>query len=516
MNSNLNEHEEKVKKPITVSWQDGDTTHVQTTVIHKRVPSAGVILLTAFTFTVIGVFIASIVFLARFTEIKTIMSAITGSAETRATQSPGHEAEFTPVPNEPTSNMPLVTVEPNGNRNQQLPMTGSSSLSELYDNSVDGVVIVENHSRDTQKPTHSNLAGIGTGFIISKDGYILTNAHVVSDAKAVWITLHDSTRVKAELIGSDVGTDIAVLKISVNKELLPLPIGDSSTVKTGDFVFAIGHPTGEELSFTATFGMVGAVDRAIVIDGVRNRFIQIDAAINPGNSGGPLLNIEGSLIGINTAVDARAEGIGFAIPINKARRVMADLMGQGRVAPLWLGLMAEDLDSRMAMALGLKEARGVLVGAVFEGTPAAKAGIEPGDIIESINASPVRDRRDYINVLRNQTGGESLRLSLRRGEKVLALDVTPVPFEDDTARKLMERRWGLAVREGKQGLVIQSVRPDGPAAFLRKGDLITGVGGMRVKNMSELLQAFRKERLAGQVLLQVVRGDRGYYARLVL
>lgn len=127
--------------------------------------------------------------------------------------------------------MPLVTVEPNGNRNQQLPMTGSSSLSELYDNSVDGVVIVENHSRDTQKPTDSNLAGIGTGFIISKDGYILTNAHVVSDAKAVWITLHDSTKVKAELIGSDVGTDIAVLKISVNKELLPLPIGDSSTVK---------------------------------------------------------------------------------------------------------------------------------------------------------------------------------------------------------------------------------------------------------------------------------------------
>ena len=296
MNSNLNKHEEKEKKPITVSWQDGDTTHVQTTVIHKRVPSAGVILLTAFTFTVIGVFIASIVFFARFTEIKTIMSAITGSAETRATQSPGHETETTPEPNEPTSNMPFVTVEPNGNRNQQLPMTGSNSLSELYDNSVDGVVIVENHSRDTQKPTDSNLAGIGTGFIISKDGYILTNAHVVSDAKAVWITLHDSTKVKAELIGSDVGTDIAVLKISVNKELLPLPIGDSSTVKTGDFVFAIGHPTGEELSFTATFGMVGAVDRAIVIDGVRNRFIQIDAAINPGNSGGPLINTRAQVL----------------------------------------------------------------------------------------------------------------------------------------------------------------------------------------------------------------------------
>ena len=215
-------------------------------------------------------------------------------------------------------------------------------------------------------------------------------------------------------------------------------------------------------------------------------------------------------------MDARAEGIGFAIPINKARRVMADLMGQGRVAPLWLGLMAEDLDSRMAMALGLREARGVLVGAVFEGTPAAKAGITPGDIIESINATPVRDRRDYINVLRNQTGGESLRLSLRRGEKNITLDVTPAPFDDATAQKLMERRWGLGVRESRQGPVIQSVRPDGPAAFLRKGDVITGVGGARIKNMAELLQAFRKERLAGQVLLQVVRDGRGYYARLVL
>ncbi len=244
--------------------------------------------------------------------------------------------------------------------------------------------------------------------------------------------------------------------------------------------------------------------------------IQTDAAINPGNSGGPLLDIEGVLIGINTAVDARAEGIGFAIPINKARRVMADLMGQGRVAPLWLGLMAEDVDSRMAMALGLREARGVLVGAVFEGTPAARAGIAPGDIIESINATPVRDRRDYINVLRNQTGGESLRLSLRRGEKTLALDVTPTPFDDATAQTFMERRWGISVQESAQGPVIRSVRRDGPAAFLRKGDVIAGVGGVRIKNMAELLQAFRKERLAGQVLLQVVRDGRGYYARLVL
>lgn len=419
MNSNLNKHEEKEKKPITVSWQDGDTTHVQTTVIHKRVPSAGVILLTEFTFTVIGVFIASIVFLARFTEIKTIMSAITGSAETRATQSPGHEAEFTPVPNEPTSNMPLVTVEPNGNRNQQLPMTGSSSLSELYDNSVDGVVIVENHSRDTQKPTDSNLAGIGTGFIISKDGYILTNAHVVSDAKAVWITLHDSTKVKAELIGSDVGTDIAVLKISVNKELLPLPIGDSSTVKTGDFVFAIGHPTGEELSFTATFGMVGAVDRAIVIDGVRNHFIQIDAAINPGNSGGPLFSMDGNVIGVNSAktvtasVDEygqpiSAEGLGFSLPINEAMRTAKQLIENGSVQRPGIGVSVVAVDEARAEKYNIPQ--GLLVYTVTKDGPGHKAGLYADDIITEYDGTAATDNDSFVDYLRRKAVGDTVKI----------------------------------------------------------------------------------------------------------
>ena len=358
---------------------------------------------------------------------------------------------------------------------------------------------------------------LGSGFLVSADGYIVTNNHVVADADVIHVTLDEnngkSETLKAKLIGSDEETDLALLKVDAKKSLPFLTFGDSDALKVGEWLLAIGNPFG--LDHTVTAGILSAKGRNIR-SGPFDNFLQTDASINPGNSGGPLLNIEGGLIGINTAVDARAEGIGFAIPINKARRVMADLMGQGRVAPLWLGLMAEDLDSRMAMALGLREARGVLVGAVCEGTPAAKAGITPGDIIESINATPVRDRRDYINVLRNQTGGESLRLSLRRGEKNITLDVTPAPFDDATAQKLMERRWGLGVRESRQGPVIQSVRPDGPAAFLRKGDVITGVGGARIKNMAELLQAFRKERLAGQVLLQVVRDGRGYYARLVL
>jgi len=215
-------------------------------------------------------------------------------------------------------------------------------------------------------------------------------------------------------------------------------------------------------------------------------------------------------------VDARAEGIGFAIPVNKARRVMTDLMETGRVAPLWLGIFGEDVDSRMAAALGLREARGLLVGTVFRESPAAGAGIMPGDIIETINGSPLRDRRDYVNLLRNQTQDANLRLNIRRDDKILTLDIRPAPFDDATAKKLLEERWGLAVEPARQGMRIRKVQRNGPASFLRVGDIITAVGGTRINNMDDLLQTFRSERLAGQILLQIVRNGRGYYARLVL
>ncbi|WP_165177768.1 trypsin-like peptidase domain-containing protein [Desulfovibrio sp. ZJ369] len=357
---------------------------------------------------------------------------------------------------------------------------------------------------------------LGSGVIVDgQKGLVLTNAHVIAGGDEVMVHLLDGREFPATVKGAEPDFDIAVLEIRGARQLPAVRLGDSGDILPGETVIAIGNPFG--FTHTVTTGVVSALGRTIRNEGgLFTDLIQTDAAINPGNSGGPLLNIEGGLIGINTAVDARAEGIGFAIPINKARRVMEDLMGRGRVAPLWLGIAAEDLDSRMAMALGRREARGLLVSTVFEGTPAARAGIAPGDIIESINAAPVRDRRDYINVLRNQTGGETLRVALRRGEKSLTLNLTPAPFDDERARALMERRWGLTLGPGSRGLVIQSVRRDGPAAFLRKGDVIAAVGATRVDTLQDLLQAFRRERLAGQVLLQIVRDGRGYYARLVL
>ncbi|GHV00737.1 hypothetical protein AGMMS50248_10740 [Deltaproteobacteria bacterium] len=158
----------------------------------------------------------------------------------------------------------------------------------------------------------------------------------------------------------------------------------------------------------------------------------------------------------------------------------------------------------------------MLVNTVFEGTPAARAGIVPGDIVESVNAAPMHDRRDYINVLRNQTDGEDLRLQLRRVGRSFTVAVRPTPFEDDTARALMEQRWGFVAHAGGGGLAVASVRSGGPANFLRKGDVIAAVGATRVNSMKDLLNAFRRERLASQVLLQVLRGGRAYYTRLVL
>jgi len=357
---------------------------------------------------------------------------------------------------------------------------------------------------------------LGSGVIVDgARGLVLTNAHVITGSTEVMVHLLDGRQFAAVVKGAEPDFDVAVLAIKGAHDLPAVTLGDSTDIMPGETVIAIGNPFG--FNHTVTTGVVSALDRTIRNgNGVFTNLIQTDAAINPGNSGGPLLNMEGSLIGINTAVDARAEGIGFAIPVNKARRVMADLMKTGRVAPLWLGIMGEDLDRRMAAALDLKDVHGLLVTSVAEGSPAALAGIVPGDIVESINGSSLRDRRDYVNLLRNQTRDSKVSLGLLRNGQREGLSLRPVPFDNATVTQLMEERWGLSFGPGKRGLVVTKVRADGPADFLRRGDIVTAVGGTAIKTMDELLDIFRKERLASQILLQVLRNGRGYYARLVL
>ena len=356
---------------------------------------------------------------------------------------------------------------------------------------------------------------LGSGVIVDGDkGLVLTNAHVIAGGDEVMVHLLDGREFTATVKGADPDFDLAVLQIKGAAKLPAVKLGDSGDIMPGETVIAIGNPFG--FNHTVTTGVVSALGRTIRNkDGAFTDLVQTDAAINPGNSGGPLLNIEGVLIGINTAVDTRAEGIGFAIPINKARRVMLDLMSAGRVAPLWLGLDLQDVDGRTAMALGLRDAGGVLVTAVFPGSPAAKAGIVPGDIVESINASPVRDRRDYLDILRNQTAGSALRLQVLREGGSVRLEATPEPFIDADARALLERRWGFSAAQTAQGVVVRQARANGPAEFLRQGDRITAVGSAEIRTMEDFLQAFRRERMSGQVLLQVVRNGKGYYARLI-
>lgn len=366
------------------------------------------------------------------------------------------------------------------------------------------------------QPRRQKRVSLGSGVIVDgKRGLVLTNAHVIAGGDEVMIHLQDGRQFPAVVKGAEPDFDLAVLEIQGPHDLPAVPLGDSSDLMPGETVIAIGNPFG--FNHTVTTGVVSALGRTIRSEsGVFTDLVQTDAAINPGNSGGPLLNLEGRLVGINTAVHARGEGIGFAIPVNKARRVMDDLVGQGRVAPLWLGLAADDVDQRMAMALGLREPRGIIVTRLYPGSPAGKAGIEPGDVIDSINGSPVRDRREYVNILRNQVPGAELTLGVLRGDKPEKIRVKPASFDDATALSLMQEIWGLRVREADGLMLVRETRRPGPTDFLRPGDVIAAIGGMRIRTTADLVNAFRRERLANQVLMQIVRDGRPYYARVLL
>lgn len=357
---------------------------------------------------------------------------------------------------------------------------------------------------------------LGSGVIVDgTKGIVLTNAHVIAGGDQIMVHLHDGREYPAKIRNMDSNYDLAVLEISGAPRLPSAPLGDSSDLMHGETVIAIGNPFGFE--HTVTTGVISALNRSLRNEGgMLTDLIQTDAAINPGNSGGPLLNIDGQLIGINTAIDARGEGIGFAIPINKARNVMEGLLRKGSVAHLWLGLMAQNIDRRMARALGLDDAQGVLVSRVYPDTPAQKAGIQDGDIITRINSTRLRDVGDYVNAVRNQTEDSRVTLHILRNGARREIGLKPAQFTDQKARSLMESRWGFKAREKSGALVISEVDKNGPASFLRKGDVLRGIGNEPTRNVGELLNAFRRERMAEDVLLRIARQGRSYVANLII
>jgi len=349
--------------------------------------------------------------------------------------------------------------------------------------------------------------GEGSGFIVSPDGYILTNAHVVADADEVTVRMTDRREYTAKVIGIDKRSDVAVIKIEA-KNLPVVKIGDPSKLRPGEWVLAIGSPFSFENSVTA--GIVSAIGRSMPDDNGLVPFIQTDVAVNPGNSGGPLFNLNGEVVGINSQIYSRSGGymgISFAIPIDVANNVRTQLVSTGKVTRGRIGVQIQEVNAPMADAFGLDRPRGALVGQVIEGGPAEKAGIKNGDVILSVNGKTVERSTELPSVVSAIKPGDTARLEVWRDKETKMVNVKVDEFPDET-QKVANREKPEPAKADKLGL---SVRPlgaderksastqgyllvedvDGPAAQagVRPGDVILGVNGKPVKSMAEFRSA---------------------------
>ena len=276
-----------------------------------------------------------------------------------------------------------------------------------------------------QPPEEEPSSSLGSGVLVSPEGYVLTNHHVISDADEIDIALSDGRKVKAQVIGSDPETDIAVLKIEAKQLPTPITLGKVESVHVGDVVLAIGNPFG--VGQTVTSGIVSALGRDHVGINTFENFIQTDAAINPGNSGGALIDTRGNLIGINTAIysnNGGSMGIGFAIPINLAKQVMESILSNGSVTRGWIGVEPQNLSKELLESLGLPSStQGVLLSGVLEGGPAAKGGVKPGDVLITVNGNPTKDVRQLLNQIAQIAPGNDAKLKILRKDKELELTV---------------------------------------------------------------------------------------------
>ena len=354
--------------------------------------------------------------------------------------------------------------------------------------------------------------GLGSGVIVSKDGYILTNNHVVDGGDKVRVELSDKRAFTAKVVGTDPDTDLAVVKVDA-KDLPTLVLGDSDVVKVGDVVLAVGNPL--DIGQTVTSGIISAKGRTTNGDGYQD-FLQTDAAINRGNSGGALVNATGELIGINSQILSVSEGnigLGFAIPSNMAKHVMDQLVTNGKVRRAKLGVRIQTITPEMASTLGLASAQGALVSQVDEGSPAEKAGLKQGDVIIQYNGKPVADNNQLRNAVASTTPGTAVPVQVLRngktetlratvGELAAARDVTGAPTELKG-----EARYGMTVQPTQKGLAVTEVDPNGLAAEsgLLQGDVIEKVNGKTVKTADELRASLDRD--DGKASLVLVNRD---------
>ncbi len=380
--------------------------------------------------------------------------------------------------------------------------------------------------RDREREYRHKQRSGGSGVIVDKEGYILTNNHVVEGVDKVKIRLNDGREFTATVKGQDVRTDLAVLHIKA-KDLPVATLGDSDKLEVGEWAIAIGSPFG--LEHTVTVGVISAKGRSGLGTGTYEDFIQTDASINPGNSGGPLINIDGEVIGINAMIIQPGTGIGFAIPINTAKQILNDLITHGKVVRPWLGISAQDLTPEMMEHFKVKEKDGVLVGQVHSGTGAEKAGLVSGDIIKSVDDKPVKNVNELVKEIQRKKVGQKVKLTVIRDGKPITIDVTTtaMPEKIETAKeKEEEERLGakvqeltpqLASRYGisgiKKGVIVVGVERGSVAdeVGLQEGDVILEINRKKIENLKDFDKAVHDMSLEKGVLFHLHRRGSSFY-----
>lgn len=373
--------------------------------------------------------------------------------------------------------------------------------------------------------------GLGSGVIIDKNGTILTNNHVVEGADDINVILYDKRKFKARIIGRDPKTDVALIKLEKSKDLPIAVLGDSSRIEVGEWVLAIGNPMG--LSSTVTSGIISAKGRADVGVADFEDFIQTDAAINPGNSGGALVNLQGEVIGINTAIASRTGGymgIGFAIPSNMAKKIMNDLITKGKVIRGFLGIQIQNMNESLAKGLKLEDSnKGIFVGEVVPRSPADKAGLQPYDVILELNGKPVLDVNTFRNEIASTDPGQTARLAIMRDGKKLNIDIKLAVLEnpktadnnDDNTPQDVDTKLGLevqpltpeiisqlAINKNVKGVIISNVDGNGNAsdAGIIRGDIIQEMNRQKITSIEDFNRVSKNIKPGDAVILKILRG----------
>jgi len=380
--------------------------------------------------------------------------------------------------------------------------------------------------REKEKEYRHRQRSGGSGVIVDKEGYILTNNHVIEGADKVKVRLNDGREFIATVKGQDSRTDLAVLHIK-EKDLPVAILGNSDNLDVGEWAIAIGSPFG--LEHTVTVGVISAKGRSGLGTGTYEDFVQTDASINPGNSGGPLINIDGEVIGINAMIIQPGTGIGFAIPINMAKQILNDLIKTGKVVRPWLGISVQDLTPEMMEHFKVKEKEGVLVGQVYQGTGAEKAGLASGDIIKSVEDKPVKNVSELVKEIQKKKVGQKLKLGIVRDGKAMTIEITTSAMpdkaelqkekegEEKLGARVQELTPQLAARFGitgiKQGVVVIAVE-DGSFADemgLQEGDAILEINRKKIESLKDFEKAMKDANVEKGILLQIHRKGSSFY-----